>query len=75
MSKPNHWTSPRPDGKWSHQIEGGKRASGVYDSQAEAWDATKKAARADGTEAFLQNRQGQIRERNTYGEDHHPPKG
>ncbi|MCS6626774.1 DUF2188 domain-containing protein [Roseibacterium beibuensis] len=72
---PNHWTSPRPDGRWESQREGSQRPSRVFDTQREAWEHTREAARQDGGEAFLQGRNGRIRERNTYGDDPYPPEG
>ncbi|MCW3780255.1 DUF2188 domain-containing protein [Defluviimonas salinarum] len=74
-NKDNFWTSPRDDGRWEAQREGGERASRVFDTQQEAWDYTRERARETGGEAFLQGRNGRIRERNTYGDDPYPPKG
>lgn len=74
-NKGNYWTSPRSDGRWEAQREGSERASRVFDTQREAWDYSRERARATEGEAFLQGRDGQIRERNTYGKDPFPPKG
>ena len=71
----NYWTSPRDDGRWESQREGSQRPSRVFDTQREAWDHSRVRARDTGGEAFLQGRNGQIRERNTYGNDPYPPKG
>lgn len=72
----NFWTQQRPDGKWESKREGADRASKVTDTQAKAWEYSKDHARAEGGEAFLKNRDGKIRERNTYGDgDPYPPKG
>ncbi|MEQ8341480.1 MAG: DUF2188 domain-containing protein [Marinovum algicola] len=73
--KDNFWTSPRKDGRWEAQREGSQRASRVFDTQREAWDYSRDRARNTGGEALLQGRNGQIRERNTYGRDPYPPKG
>ena len=73
--KKNHWTSPRKDGKWESKTEGASRPSRVFDTQSDAWKYSKQRARADKVAARLQNRKGQIRERNTYGNDPYPPKG
>lgn len=70
----NRWTSPRPDGQWESKREGATKGR-VFDTQAKAWEHTKEQARKDKGEAFLQNRQGQIRERNTYGHDPRETKG
>ena len=74
-NKDNYWTSPRSDGRWEAQREGSQRPSRVFDTQREAWDYTRERARQSEGEAFLQGRDGQIRERNTYGKDPYPPKG
>ena len=74
-NKDNYWTSPREDGRWEAQREGSERASRVFDTQREAWDYSRGRARDTVGEAFLQGRDGQIRERNTYGKDPYPPKG
>lgn len=73
-NKKNHWTSPRPDGNWDSKREGASKGR-VFDTQAEAWSHSKQQAKQDGSEAYLQNRHGQIRERNTYGHDPEKSKG
>ena len=73
-NKDNYRTSPHADG-WKVQREGNQRAKSVHNTQAEAWEKAKKWAKDNEGEAFLQNRKGQIRERNSYGNDPYPPKG
>lgn len=76
MSKQNdYWTSPRKDGAWAVKHVGANRAASVHDTQANAWKEARRLARGAGSEAFLQGKDGQIRARNTYGNDSHPPKG
>lgn len=74
-NKNNYWTQQREDGTWESKREGAQRASKVTDKQAEAWEYSKDRARNQKGEAFLKGRDNQIRERNTYGNDPHPPKG
>lgn len=69
------WTKRRPDGKWESKAAGASRASRVTDTQSEAWNHSKAQARKSGGEAFLCNRAGQVRERNTYGHDPRNIKG
>lgn len=71
----NYWTHPRPDGKWGSKKEGASRDSRVFDTQKESWDYSRSQAKDGSGEAYLQNKQGQIRERNSYGNDPFPPKG
>lgn len=65
--------TPREDG-WAVIREGSKRASSVHDTKREAEKAGREAARRDKTELYVHNRQGQIRERDSYGSDPNPPK-
>lgn len=60
--------------KWQVKGEGNERASAILDTQAEAWDDVKNRARGSKGEAKLQGRNGQIRERNTYGDAPYPPR-
>lgn len=64
----NFWAGPHVDG-WAVRREGSDRASSVHLTQEEAWQQAKQQARSSHGEAFLQNRKGEIRERNTYGND------
>jgi len=49
--------------------EGAAEPFAVFKTQSEAWEKAKSIARKERTEAFLHGRDGQIRERNTYGHD------
>ena len=71
----NYWTQKRIDGNWESKREGAQRASKVTNTQAEAWEYSKEKARQSEGEAFLKNKSGKIRERNTYGNDPFPPEG
>jgi Uncharacterized protein conserved in bacteria (DUF2188) len=71
--KPVHVT-PREDG-WAVIREGNERASSVHRTQKEAEKKGRQTARNDKTEFYLHNRKGAIRERDSYGNDPHPPKG
>lgn len=61
--------------KWSVRRAGASRASGVYDTQAEAVEKGRDLARNQGTELYVHGKDGRIRERNSYGRDPFPPKG
>jgi len=71
----DYWTQQRPDGLWEAKHEGAARASGVFKTQAEAWNRSKDLARGQQGEAYLKGCNGQIRERNTYGTDPRRTKG
>jgi hypothetical protein len=75
MSKgKNQHIVPHPEG-WAVKPEGGNKASGVFETQREAIAKGKEIAKNQQSELFIHNREGQIRERNSYGNDPHPPKG
>jgi hypothetical protein len=63
------------DRGWRVEVEGGSRASSTHETQDAAWNAARRIAERNGSEALLHGRDGEIRERNTYGRDPHPPKG
>ncbi len=54
---------------------GGKRASSTHDTKAEAQAAGRAAAKKDGVEHLIHKKDGTIGDRNSYGNDPHPPKG
>ncbi|WP_394217112.1 DUF2188 domain-containing protein [Brachybacterium vulturis] len=72
--KKNMHTVPTGDG-WTNRREGAKRASSVHDTKTEAQAAGREAAKKDGVEHLIHKKDGTIGERNSYGNDPHPPKG
>lgn len=62
-------------GKWSVRKAGASRASGTFDTQKEAVKKATEIARNQKTELYIHGKDGRIRERNSYGDDPHPPKG
>lgn len=73
MAEPVH-TVPHGD-EWANEREGSERASKVFDTKAEATEAGRKTARREETEHLLHKRDGQIGDRNSYGNDPFPPEG
>jgi hypothetical protein len=55
--------------RWAVKEEGATEPLAVFKTQSEAWEKAKSIARKERTEAFLHGRDGQVRERNTYGHD------
>ncbi|MDT0499184.1 DUF2188 domain-containing protein [Algiphilus sp. W345] len=74
MAGKNQWVVPRDDG-WAVRGEGNNRDTSHHTTQQEAIDAARGIAQNQQSELFIQNRHGQIRERNTYGKDPFPPPG
>ena len=54
------------NGGWSVRRAGSGRASGVYDTQAEAIEAGMRIAKNQRTELYIYGRDGLIRERHSY---------
>jgi hypothetical protein len=74
MTGKNQWVVPREDG-WAVRGEGNSRDTSHHATQQEAINAAKGIAQNQASELFIQNKQGRIRERNSYGNDPFPPKG
>ncbi len=74
MAKNNVHVTPQGN-KWAVKREGSQRVSSLHDTQKEAEKKGRQAARNDKAEFYLHNKQGRIRERDSYGNDPHPPKG
>jgi hypothetical protein len=70
----NQWVVPHGD-KWAQRGEGNERVTRTFDTQREAIDAARDTARREHSELLIQGENGQIRERNSYGNDPFPPEG
>lgn len=65
-----------PDGDgWGVKGAGNSKMTRHFETQNEAISFDRQAAINQGSELFIHNQQGQIRARNSYGNDPHPPKG
>jgi hypothetical protein len=73
--KPAVVTGPHPGGGWQNKVEGNSRASNVSATKAEAQAKGRQMAIDRHTEHKIQNKDGKIAERNSYGNDPYPPKG
>lgn len=74
MSKRNQHVVPHDRG-WAVQGAGASRATAVHQTQAEAIGQARGIARNQGSELLIHGRNGQIRERDSHGNDPYPPKG
>ncbi|MEQ8399296.1 DUF2188 domain-containing protein [Thalassobaculum sp.] len=73
MGKNQH-VVPR-DGRWAVLGAGNQRASSVHDTQAHAIDRARDIARNQKSELLIHGRNGQIRARDSHGDDDFPPRG
>lgn len=63
------------NGRWSVRGAGNTRVTQTFDTQREAIARAREIAINQQSEMFIHNRQGQFRDRNSYGNDPYPPKG
>ena len=73
MSKPQH-VIPRGN-SWAVHGAGNPRDTSVHRKQSAAIDAARIIAQHQKTEVVIHGRDGRIREKNSYGNDPHPPRG
>ena len=74
MNRKNQHVVPHQRG-WAVNGEGNSRATSTHPTQREAISAARDIAINRHSEMLIHGRNGQIRERNTYGKDPFPPKG
>lgn len=65
----------RKDGQWQAKQEHAQRSSGNFNTQREAIDRAKEIASNRGQEVIIHRPTGEIRDKHSYGNDPHPPKG
>ena len=70
----NQHVVPHPNG-WAVKGAGNERATRVVETQREAVEIGRQIAQNQQSELFVHRENGQIRERNSYGNDPFPPKG
>lgn len=60
---------------WATRTAGAQRVTKTFDTQKEAINAGRGQAIRNGAELTIQNRQGQFREKNSYGNDPRKSRG
>lgn len=74
MSGKNQHVVPH-EGGWAVKGAGNSRATSVHETQAGAIQSAREIAQNQQSELLIHGRNGQIRERDSYGNDPFPPKG
>ena len=74
MGKINYHVVPNPNGGWDVLGEGNSRDTRHTDTQKEAIDLAREMARKQESELIIHGRDGQIRDKDSYGNDPYPPK-
>lgn len=70
----NQHIVPHPEG-WAVKAAGAQRATRVTPTQQEAINIARSIATSQQSEMIVHRPNGQIRQKNSYGNDPHPPKG
>ena len=60
---------PRRDGRWAVKRDGAKRASSLHETQRAAEAAGRATAERETTEWLIKGRGGEIRRRDSFGND------
>ena len=74
MRKNQHVT-PHPNGGWQVKGAGNEKATVRTTTQAEAITVARNIAINQGAEVVIHRPNGQIRDKNSYGNDPFPPRG
>jgi len=74
MSKKNQHVVPHGN-QWAVKGEKNDKATKVVDTQSEAIKIAREIAINQQTEVVIHRPNGQIRDKNSYGNDDYPPKG
>lgn len=75
MTKKNVWVTGNRSEGFNVKSEGASKAASHHDTQAQAINAAKQIAENRGAEVIVQNVHGQIRQKDSFGNDPNPPKG
>ncbi|WP_120004366.1 DUF2188 domain-containing protein [Nesterenkonia muleiensis] len=63
------------NGQWKNKVGGNERASNTSSNKAEAQSTGREMSRKRKAEYVIKKKDGTIGEKNSYGNDLHPPKG
>lgn len=71
----SHHVVPNPNGGWDVRRGGAGRASGHFDTKAQAVERGREISRNQATELRIHNRDGRIASSDSHGNDPNPPRG
>jgi len=73
MGKNVHVTHDKGNKAWDVKDEGSKQPVSTHRTQAEATDVGRDRARVQRSELVIHDRDNRIRDKDSYGNDPHPP--
>lgn len=71
----NQHVTTTGNGKWQVKGEGNSKATAIFDTQAEAIERAREIAIKQKSELLIHGKNGQIRDKKSYGNDPFPPRG
>lgn len=74
MAKKNQHVVPTKDKKWGVRGEGNQRLTKKTDTQQDAINVAREIAKNQGSEVVIHRKDRTIRDKDSYGNDPHPPK-
>lgn len=74
MSKRKNQHVVPHSGGWAVKGVGNERATSVHPTQRDAIDRARGIAQGQGSEVVIHRPDGRIRDKDSYGNDPHPPK-
>lgn len=63
------------NGRWGVKGKGNSRMTAIFNKQSEAIAAARQISKNQGSELLVHGRNGQIRSRDSHGNDPFPPRG
>lgn len=60
-------------GRWAVRGEGNSRVTSIHPTQRQATDSARETARRERSEVVIHGQDGKIRDKDSYGDDLHPP--
>lgn len=73
MTNKNQHVVPAGNGKWGVRGEGNEKITKITRTQSDAIDIARTIAKNQGAELVIHRPNGQIRDKDSYGNDPHPP--
>ena len=73
--KPQVAVEPRAGGKWAVQTDGTQRADSIHERKSDAVTRARQLAENKRTELVIKNQEGQIKAKDSHGNDSRKSKG
>jgi hypothetical protein len=73
MTKKNQHVVPTKDNRWGVKGERNQRITKKTDTQQDAINVAREIAKNQGGEVVIHRKDGTIRDKDSYGNDPHPP--